>query len=139
MRLLWAVVHELESASKRMQLEIGVTGPQRLVLRVVGHLRRTTAGELAEILHVHPGSLTRVVARLEQAGLVRRETDRKDRRRVILMLTARGARLNSAHRGTIEAAIALLLQRISRPKIDAARVVLKELADALEPLSARAR
>ena len=139
MRLLWAVVHELESASKRMQLELGITGPQRLVLRVVGHFRRTTAGELAEILHVHPGSLTRVVRRLEQAGLVRRETDSKDRRRVILTLTARGARLNTAHRGTIEAAIALVLKRTPRAKIEATRGVLKEIAEVLEPLSASAR
>ena len=34
MQLLWAVVHGLERLSKRMTGDIGVTGPQRLVLRV---------------------------------------------------------------------------------------------------------
>ena len=46
MRLLWAVVHGLESASKQMQREIGVTGPQRLVLRLVGHYERLSPGDL---------------------------------------------------------------------------------------------
>jgi hypothetical protein len=36
MQLLWALVHQMDKASKRMRQELGVTGPQRLVLRVVG-------------------------------------------------------------------------------------------------------
>jgi hypothetical protein len=36
MRLLWAVDHGLHSTSKRMNTSIGVTGPQRLVLRMTG-------------------------------------------------------------------------------------------------------
>ena len=47
MQLLWAVAHGLESSSKRMHAELGVTGPQRLVLRIVGHYKRIAAGQLA--------------------------------------------------------------------------------------------
>jgi hypothetical protein len=36
MQLLWTVVHGVDLRSKRMRSEIGITGPQRLVLRVVG-------------------------------------------------------------------------------------------------------
>lgn len=57
MQLLWAVVHGLERTSKRMILDVGVTGPQRLVLRVVGLYPGVSAGELATILHVHPSTL----------------------------------------------------------------------------------
>ena len=57
MQLLWAVVHGLDKASKRMSAEIGVTGPQRLVLRVVGLFPGLSAGDLAAILHVHPSTL----------------------------------------------------------------------------------
>jgi DNA-binding MarR family transcriptional regulator len=66
MQLLWAVVHELEITSKRMTGEIGVTGPQRLVLRVVGLFPGLSAGELATILHLHPSTLTGVLQRLVQ-------------------------------------------------------------------------
>jgi hypothetical protein len=58
MQLLWAVVHGLERISKRMAGDIGVTGPQRLVLRVVGLFPGMSAGDLATVLHVHPSTLT---------------------------------------------------------------------------------
>lgn len=50
MRLLWAVVHGVEKTSKRVSAELGVTGPQRLVLRVVGLSPGLSAGDVAAIL-----------------------------------------------------------------------------------------
>src|SRR5689334_19354149 len=94
MRLLWAVAHGLESTSKRMLATLGVTGPQRLVLRLVGHCGSVSAGELARTLHIHPSSLTGMLRRLEQAGLLRRKRDPADGRRAVLSLTASGKRLN---------------------------------------------
>ena len=64
MQLLWAVVHGLEKTSKKMRGAIGVTGPQRLVLRVVGLFPGLSAGDLANILHIHPSTLTGVLQRL---------------------------------------------------------------------------
>ena len=69
MQVLWAVVHGLEQTSKRMRGRIGVTGPQRLVLRVVGLFPGLSAGDLATILHVHPSTLTGVIQRLVTQGL----------------------------------------------------------------------
>ena len=34
MRMLWALDHALQSASKRMEANFGLTGPQRLVVRI---------------------------------------------------------------------------------------------------------
>jgi MarR family transcriptional regulator, organic hydroperoxide resistance regulator len=36
MQLLWAVDHGLQRASKGMLRRLGVTGPQRLALRLIG-------------------------------------------------------------------------------------------------------
>src|SRR6187402_1158859 len=113
MQLLWAVAHGLESASKRMHAELGVTGPQRLVIRIVGHHGRISAGALAQVLHVHPSSLTGVLKRLELGGLIRRESDPFDRRRALLELTRRGMRMNHQKQGTIEAAIAGTLSKLA--------------------------
>lgn len=134
MRLLWAVTHQLESASKRMHARLGVTGPQRLVLRIVGHHGRISPGDLAEVLHVHPSSLTGVLRRLEEAELIRRESDPFDRRRALLELTRRGMRLNERREGTIEAAVAKTLSKTSKDRVSATRAVLKALAAALEGL-----
>lgn len=68
MRLLWAVVHGLDKASRRMARHVGVTGPQRLVLRVVGLFPGVSAGDVAAVLHVHPSTLTGVLRRLVAQG-----------------------------------------------------------------------
>jgi MarR family transcriptional regulator, organic hydroperoxide resistance regulator len=131
MQLLWAVAHGLESSSKQMHAQLGVTGPQRLVLRIVGHYRRIAAGQLADILHIHPSSLTGMLKRLEQAELLRRETDPFDRRRALLALTKRGQRLNDQRGGTIEAVVGGALAKVSKPRVVAAKAVLKAIAAAL--------
>jgi DNA-binding MarR family transcriptional regulator len=45
---------------------------------------RVTAGRLAEVTGLTTGAITGVVDRLEQAGLVRRERDDHDRRKVFI-------------------------------------------------------
>ena len=105
MQTLWALVHALERTSKRMAHDVGVTGPQRLVLRVLGLAPRCSAGALAATLHVHPSTLTGVLERLVAQGLVARVPDPADRRRAVLSLTSRGARINATRAGTVEAAV----------------------------------
>jgi MarR family transcriptional regulator, organic hydroperoxide resistance regulator len=131
MQVLWAVAHGLESSSKRMHAELGITGPQRLVLRLIGHHGRISAGALADVLHIHPSSLTGMLRRLEQAELIRRESDPLDRRRALLKLTRRGMRLNDQQAGTIEAKIAQALRRMSSERMRTTKAVLAEIASAL--------
>jgi DNA-binding MarR family transcriptional regulator len=137
MQLLWAVVHGLETTSKRMTNAIGVTGPQRLVLRVVGLFPGLSAGELASILHLHPSTLTGVLQRLVQQQMVLRVDHPRDRRRAVLRLTARGTRANRVQAGTVESAIAEALEGVSdRDRISAIRV-LTRLAGHLAPSAPR--
>src|SRR5215475_13371185 len=113
MQLLWAITHGLQTTSKRMTRDLGVTGPQRLVLRVIGLFPGASPGSLARVLHVHPSTLTGVLQRLTTQGLLERTADPADRRRSFLRLTARGARVNARGRGTAEAAVRRALQEIS--------------------------
>src|SRR5262249_46223622 len=94
MRVLWAVDHGLEAASKRMEARLGVTGPQRLVLRILGRYPSASAGRLAEILHLHPSTLTGILKRLETRGLITRRVDPADGRRALFDLTARGLKVD---------------------------------------------
>lgn len=131
MQVLWALAHGLESMSKRMHAAVGVTGPQRLVLRLVGHYGRPSAGDLADALHVHPSSLTGILRRLEETGLLHRERDPNDGRRAILRLSARGKALDARRAGTVEASVRRTLSDISPAKSLAAREVLAALAEGL--------
>jgi DNA-binding MarR family transcriptional regulator len=132
MRLLWAVAHGLESASKQMRREIGITGPQRLVLRLVGHYEQLSPGDLAELMHVHPSSLTGVLRRLERSRLIARKSDPKDGRRAILTLTAKGRTMNLRRGRTVEASVRRTLASLPATQVDSARALLGALAIALD-------
>ena len=136
MRRLWAVDHGLQSLSKRMQIELGVTGPQRLVLRAIGRMPRSSAGHIARLLSLDPSTLTGILQRLEKKQLVVRMRDKQDRRRALFQLTAAGQRLNSTRAGTVEAAVARATKLVPKKELASTSRVLELLAEALESESA---
>ncbi|HEY1667826.1 MAG TPA: MarR family transcriptional regulator [Trebonia sp.] len=89
-------VHRLTRRLRRAQAErlapLGLTPAQERALRLITRgdepLRMT---ELADRLGIVPRSLTTVVDALEEAGLVRREIDPRNRRAILLHLTDEGA------------------------------------------------
>jgi MarR family transcriptional regulator, organic hydroperoxide resistance regulator len=133
MKLLWAVDHGLQSASKRMEATFGITGPQRLVVRIVGRFPGISAGALAEVLHVHPSTLTGVLRRLEARGVVQRRGDPNDGRRALFGLTARGKKLDSLRTGLVEQAVKRVLAHLPSD-IAAAQRILGALASELDRL-----
>lgn len=128
MQLLWAVDHGLRSLSKRMHHELGVTGPQRLCLRLIGRAPGTLPSELAAQLHIDRGTLSGILERLVQRDLVRRIPDPEDGRRVQLELTAAGRRYDRETAGTVEAAVRRTLAALPHAKVTAARAVLDVLS-----------
>jgi DNA-binding MarR family transcriptional regulator len=90
-----------------------------------------TPGELAEHEKVQPPSMTRVIAVLEERGLVRREPHATDRRQVILTVTDDGRDLVQRVRRRREAWLAQRLQEL--PPAD--RQVLRAAAPILEKIS----
>jgi DNA-binding MarR family transcriptional regulator len=137
MRAMWALDHALHRMSKRMAVTIGVTAPQRLVLRVLGEDSADTAGALARTLHLHPSTLTGVLQRLERDGLIVRKVEHADKRRSRLALTRRGEAVNARNSGTVEAAIADTLGRVAHADAEAAIRVLLAVTATLRQLSGR--
>jgi MarR family transcriptional regulator, organic hydroperoxide resistance regulator len=130
--LLWEMNHALATTSKRMAVRFGVTGPQRLVIRIVGRFPNISAGRLAEVLHLHPSTLTPVLVRLEGRGLLVRTPDPRDRRRVTVRLTPKGRRLARASLGEVENAVKRVLAASDRNQIETTREMLRRLTEALE-------
>jgi DNA-binding MarR family transcriptional regulator len=131
MRVIWALDHSLQQSSRRMRKALGVTGPQRFVIRIVGRFPGIPAGDLARLLHVHPSTLSGVLARLESAGLIRRRADPRDARRSLLGLTEQGRRIDAGSEGTVEAAVGRALGRLAPDELETAREVLQRVADSL--------
>ena len=131
LRVIWQVDHALQRTSKQMASTLGVTGPQRLVLRIVGRFPGIPAGQLAKVLHLHPSTLTGVLKRLERQGLLRRRSDPHDARRSLLRLTDRGRAFDVEASGTVEAHVASVLARAPAQQVRGARELLAEIAAAL--------
>jgi DNA-binding MarR family transcriptional regulator len=132
LKLVWRLDHGLRSRSKRMEQELGVTGPQRFTVRMLGAEGPLSAGELAEHLELHPSTLTGVRERLVRAGLVTRSIDPGDGRRAVLALTEAGRRVDRRQAGTVEAAVREVLRQTSAGDRAAARRVLERIVKALE-------
>ncbi len=111
MQHVWALVHALDVRSKQMERTVGVTGPQRLVIRAVGRKPDTTAKEIAQNLGLHPSTLTGVLSRLESRGMLERRDDATDGRRKRFRLTARGRVVDRHRKGTVESAVSRSIQR----------------------------
>src|SRR6266404_7426473 len=68
----------------------GFTGMQFAILKNVAEGAADTAADLCRLLHYDTGSMTRLVDRLEEKGLIRRERSKDDRRVVSLRITSAG-------------------------------------------------
>lgn len=111
MKHMWDLVHALDVRSKRMAKTLGVTGPQRLVIRILGQAPGMTASNVAAMLGMHPSTLTGIMSRLEAQGVLERKVDAEDRRRIRFRLTARGVKIDRDRKGTVEAAVRRALGR----------------------------
>ena len=121
LRRLWRLNHALEMLSARMDQRLGVTAQQRLVIRCVGKYPGVTAGQLAALLHIDPGTASATLKRLEDKGLLERRRDPRDLRRTSLGLTAKGRQIDRPTQGTVEEASEKLLSEI--PAGDAVKVI----------------
>ncbi|HEX4846805.1 MAG TPA: MarR family transcriptional regulator [Novosphingobium sp.] len=69
--------------------ELGMTSPQARLLLILNVTEGENQGYYAERLEVEPISLTRMIDRMEESGLIERRRDPADRRAWRLFLTAR--------------------------------------------------
>lgn len=127
LRVLWALDHELQRASRGLAAAAGITGPQRLVLRIVERFPGILPGQLAAILHLHPSTLTGIVQRLVGQDLVSRRIDPRDRRRAQLGLTPKGLRALADAPGIIEEAVTAALAELDTRQLRATTAVLAAL------------
>lgn len=134
MRLLWSVEHNLQRVSKKMDAEFGVTGPQRLVLRIVGRFPGISASELAHVVRLHPSTITGILKRLVTKGWLERRQDPADTRRVQLLLKAPGAKFTRTSRGTVESAVTIALGQAGSRNVRVASRVLTDIARQLDGL-----
>jgi len=90
------VMRAVDLHSRSLMQSHGLTGPQALVLQAVVRQDPISAGELATRISLSQATVTDIVSRLEQRGLLTRERSDSDRRKVMIRSTPAGAALIAA-------------------------------------------
>ncbi len=91
-----------------------------------------SAGELATCEKVQPPSMTKVLATLEERGLVRRDAHPDDKRQAIIDITDEGTRLLESERRSRDAWLTRRLEALSadeRRALEACIPILDKLAE----------
>ncbi len=99
------LVRHLRIADRAAQTDLGLSAAQLFVLSELGKTPAISLGELADRTHTDQSSVSVVVARLVDAGLVQRERAGEDARRLELSLTRAG-------RGVVQKAPAVMQEKI---------------------------
>jgi DNA-binding MarR family transcriptional regulator len=87
------IVRTLRESARGAEKDVGVSGAQLFVLHRLRDGGPLTINELADATATHQSSVSVVVGRLVERGLVSRGVSRADRRRREVALTAAGRRL----------------------------------------------
>jgi DNA-binding MarR family transcriptional regulator len=112
-------------------LEPGLSDTQLAALASLERHSAMTPGELADHEKVQPPSMTRVIAALEELGLVMRSPHATDRRQVVLTVTDRGREVVQQSRRLREEWLAKRLRELTPQE----RAALRAAAPILEKLS----
>jgi DNA-binding MarR family transcriptional regulator len=119
---------------RRMSAQTGVSGAQFELLRQMALVGgRSTTSQLARALDVDPAAVTRLVAGLEELGLVERVDDARDRRRRPVLLSPAGHDFMVRLHAELHAREGALEAQIDPKDIETATEVLRTIRGVLEP------
>lgn len=98
-RILEAIVYlytESRRVTKALARQHGLTGPQVTALKILESLGELSLSELSARMSAKNSTITGLVDRMEQGGLVRRERSEHDRRVVHIRATDKGQAIAAA-------------------------------------------
>lgn len=108
------VVRKLRESSREAEQRLGVTGAQLFVLRTLSQAKSLSVNELSARTRTHQSTVSTVVRRLVERGLVTRKSSVEDARRVELSVTKSGLSLLSKAPLAAQDDLILGIERLSR-------------------------
>lgn len=107
LRAIRRILRAADQGGRRLAAATGLTPSQLLVLQNIEKHSETIPSAVASALQFGQATVTNIVDRLEQAGLVTRQRSERDKRQIILRIT-------SAGQETLQTAPDLLQERFQR-------------------------
>jgi DNA-binding MarR family transcriptional regulator len=84
------VLHAADQGGRKLAAATGLTPSQLLVLQEIDRRRQTSPGAVAKQLQFGQATVTNIVDRLEESGLVTRSRDEADKRQMVLRVALGG-------------------------------------------------
>ncbi|MBB3539891.1 DNA-binding MarR family transcriptional regulator [Rhizobium sp. BK176] len=92
---VYSTAHAFTRAYKPILDKVGLTYPQYLVMLALWEKSEQAVKAIGEQLDLDSGTLSPLLKRLEQNGLIKRTRDSRDERQVIVSLTDKGLAMRS--------------------------------------------
>jgi DNA-binding MarR family transcriptional regulator len=116
--LLRPALLRLTRLVRNQRVDMSVTLTQLSAMATLFKSGPMSAGELAACERVQPPSMSKVVANLEERGLVRRDQHPSDKRQAILGITEKGEQLLDSERRTRDAWLARRMAELTGEERD---------------------
>lgn len=84
------VIRAIDMRSRQLSKEVGLTGPQLLILQKVGKENGVMVREIADDINLSSATVTNILDRMEARELVQRIRSTQDKRKVGVFLTEIG-------------------------------------------------
>jgi DNA-binding MarR family transcriptional regulator len=134
---LRAIVGKLSRRLNALARGSGLTQSQLSALGVIAREGPIRLSDLAEIESMNPTMVSRIVAALDEAGLVRRRVDPDDRRSGLLEVTAAGRRTHDRLRTERGRALTHGLEALDAGDAEAIEIALPALEQLVDAMSRR--
>jgi len=132
MQSLRRIVKALETYSLSVEKRFDLTGPQLWALWELGRSGPCALKDLAEKMKLDSSTVVGVVDRLVTKGLVIRNPDATDRRRISLAPTPKGEEILAAAPHPAQGHLLVGLEQMDRDKVENLHSSLKTLVGVLE-------
>lgn len=87
------IIQAIEMNSKKLVKRVGLTGPQLVILQEIARCGEVTAGEIARAVSVSQATVTGILDRMENRGLLARQRSDSDKRRIMVSITPTGRQI----------------------------------------------
>ena len=84
------VIRAIDMRSRQLNKDVGLTGPQLLVLQEVGKNPGVMVKQIAQSINLSPATITSILDRMEARALVNRVRSTEDKRKVGVFLSETG-------------------------------------------------
>lgn len=122
LKSLRRIMRAVDIHSKQLNKDFKVTAPQMICLMSLDEKEASTLSELSKSVSLSPSTLTKIIDRLEEKKLIKRERDLKDRRKFHIKVTEQGKHVISDSPALLQDKLSLSVAKL--PSLEQATIAL---------------